>query len=277
MWTPGDLADIRLPDGSVALWWFGQAGFTLRAGAATVLLDPFISPYKGRLVPPPFLPRQAGGVDLVLCSHEHLDHLDTDGLPGIAAASPGARFVVPRPIVDQVVGLGVAAERVLGAQPGEPLQLGAVTVHPVPACHGINVADAYSFGQELSGGLYRYLGFVVDAGGVRVYHAGDTIAYEGMADRLRALRPQVALLPINGRDAAREADNIVGNMDHREAAHLAAAIGAELLVPMHHDLFAENLGYPAHLVDVVEREHPGLPVLVPGRQRPFVWSSVARG
>src|SRR5207244_10642571 len=184
--------------------------------------------------------------------------------PGIAAASPDARFVVPRPIVNLVAGLGIREERVVGLQPGEPLEVDGVVVHAVPAGHGVEVADAYSFGQELSGGLYRYLGFVLDLGGVRVYHAGDTIGYEGMADRLRALHPEVALLPINGRDDFRErVAGMVGNMDHREAAALAAAIGVDLLVPMHHDMFAANLGYPAHLVDVIEREHPGLPVLVP--------------
>jgi L-ascorbate 6-phosphate lactonase len=277
MWTPADLADIPLADGSVALVWLGQAGFILRGGGVTMLLDPFIAAHPDRLRPPPFEPAQARGVDLVLCTHEHLDHLDSDALPGIAAASPEARFVVPRPIVDQVVRLGIAAERVLDAQPDAPLRLGAVTVHPVPACHGVDVADAYTFGQELSGGLYRYLGFVVEVGGARVYHAGDTIAYGGMVERLRALRPQVALLPINGRDAAREARNIVGNLDHREAANVADGIGAELLVPMHYDMFAYNLGFPAHLVDVVGREHPALSVLVPGLARPFVWSSAAAG
>jgi hypothetical protein len=42
---------------------------------------------------------------------------------------------------------------------------------------------------------------------------------------------------------------------------------------MHHDLFARNRGYPAYLVESVERDHPGVSVLVPTRERPFVWSS----
>jgi L-ascorbate metabolism protein UlaG (beta-lactamase superfamily) len=268
------LDELRLADGQVALWWLGQAGFALRAGGdpggATVLLDPFLSPKPERLVPPPFAPDQAVGVRAVLCSHEHWDHLDADSLAALAAASPDAAVVVPSPLVPMVAALGVAPERVVGAQPGEPIELDGVTVHPVPACHGVDMADAYTFGRELSGGLYRYLGFVVEAGGVRVYHAGDTITYDGMAGWLEPLAPDVALLPINGRDRQREAHNIVGNMDHRDAAALAAALGVELLVPMHHDMFAGNLGFPAHLVDVVGREYPELPVLVPGRAQPFV-------
>jgi L-ascorbate 6-phosphate lactonase len=106
-----------------------------------------------------------------------------------------------------------------------------------------------------------------------VYHAGDTIVYEGMEDWLRRLAPDVALLPINGRDRFREDQNIVGNMDHREAAQLAARVGVGLLIPMHYDMFAGNPGFPAHLVDVVQRQHPDLAVMIPTRGGPFVLGS----
>jgi L-ascorbate 6-phosphate lactonase len=268
--SPADLATLRLGAGQVALWWLGQAGFALRAGGVTLLIDPFLSSGHNRVVPPPFAPEQADGVDAILCSHEHIDHLDADTLPAMAAASPEARVVVPTPIVSQVTDLGVAPEQVLGVQPEEPVELGAVTVHPLPACHGVDMADAYSFGRELSGGLYRFLGFVVEADGMRVYHAGDTIVYDGMEDWLRRLAPNVMLLPINGRDRYREAQNIVGNMDHREAAELATAVGVDLLIPMHYDMFAINRGFPAHLVDVVQRYYPDLAMMIPNRERPFV-------
>ncbi len=268
--SPGDLARLRLEAGQVALWWLGQSGFALRGGDATLLLDPFLSTGHDRLVPRPFAPEQATGVDAILCSHEHLDHLDADSLPAMAAASPGAAVVVPAPIVSQVTDLGIAPDRVIGAQPEQPIELRGLTVHPLPAWHGIDVADAYGFGRELSGGRYRYLGYVVEADGVRVYHAGDTLVYEGMEEWLRRLAPDVALLPINGRDRFREEQNLVGNMDHREAAQLADAVGVGLLVPMHFDMFAANLGFPAHLVDFVQRHHPGLAVMLPDRERPFV-------
>jgi L-ascorbate metabolism protein UlaG (beta-lactamase superfamily) len=136
--------------------------------------------------------------------------------------------------------------------------------------HGVTMEDAYGFGEELSGGAVRFLGYVVDVGQVRLYHAGDTIHYPGMEDTLRELAIHVALLPINGRDAEREARGIVGNLSEREAAWLATAIGAETVVPMHYDLFARNRGYPEWLVESVSRDHPGPHVVVPARETPFV-------
>src|SRR6266498_2801128 len=132
------------------------------------------------------------------------------------------------------------------------------------------LADAYSFGRELSGGLYRYLGFVVEAEGLRIYHAGDTLADEELQDRLARLAPDVALLPVNGRDHYREAQNIVGNMGPREAVSFATTVGAGLLVPMHYDMFPINLGYPAHLVDFAGRHHQDVAIMLPSRRRPFV-------
>ncbi|HZD38555.1 MAG TPA: MBL fold metallo-hydrolase [Actinomycetes bacterium] len=268
--TPADLERIELAPGQAALWWLGQSGFALRAGRTTLLLDPFLARHPDRLSPPSFAPEQGTGVGAILCSHEHIDHLDAESLPGLAAAAPEARVVVPTPLVPRVVDLGILPDRVIGAQPDEPFELDGVTIHPVPSRHGVNVADAYTYGKELSDGLYRYLGYVVEAGGLRIYHAGDTLADEELQDRLVRLAPRVVLLPINGRDHYRESWNYVGNMDHREAVKLAAAVGADLLVPMHYDMFPTNLGYPAHAVDFAGRHHQDLAIMLPSRQRPFV-------
>jgi L-ascorbate 6-phosphate lactonase len=264
------LRAVPVDGGRVAMTWLGQASFAMRGGGATVLLDPFLSPYDGRRYESALHPERCVDVDVVLCSHEHVDHLDVPIVGTIAERSPTATFVVPTPIVDMVTEAGVPAERILGMQPGVSIELGALTVRAVPARHGVTMEDAYGFGESLSGGLVRFLGYVVDVGGVRVYHAGDTIHYEGMETTLRELRPDVALLPINGRDAEREARGIVGNLSEREAGWLAEAMGAGLLVPMHHDLFAGNRGWPAHVVEWVEREDRDVTVLVPPRETPFV-------
>jgi len=264
------LTNVRLSDGQAALSWFGQASFAARGGGTTILLDPFLSPYDGRLHESPLAPDECVGIDVVLCSHEHVDHLDVPSIDAIAAASPGAVFVVPSPIVDMATEAGVPSDRVVGMQPGGSMEIGGLTVRAVPACHGVTMDDAYGFGESLSGGLVRFLGFVIDLGGVRIYHAGDTIHFDGMEETLAPLGIDVALLPINGRDAERERRGIVGNLDHREAAWLGSRIDAGLLVPMHYDLFARNLGFPGALVEAVGREFPDVPVLVPARDRPFI-------
>lgn len=270
------LREVPLDAGRAALSWLGQAGFILRAGGATALLDPFLSPHTGRLYETSLPPSAATEIDVVLCTHEHIDHFDGESAPALAAASPGAVFVVPTPIVDMVTEAGIAAERVVGMQPGERLEVAGLSIGAVPARHGVTMEDAYGFGEELSAGLIRFLGYVVDVEGLRLYHAGDTIHYEGMETTLHELRVDVAMLPINGRDPEREGRGIVGNLTEREAAWLGSEIDPGLLIPMHYDMFARNRGYPELLVQSVETDHPGVSVLVPQRERPFVVTAARR-
>jgi L-ascorbate 6-phosphate lactonase len=264
------LRQTSLPDGGVALSWLGQSGFILRTKTSTALIDPFLSPHHGREYESALAPRGASGIDVVFCTHEHVDHFDAESVPAIAEASPGAVFVVPTPIADMVTEAGVPSDRVVGLQPDDPVELAGLKIRAVPAMHGVTMEDAYGFGEQLSGGLIRFLGYVVDAGSVRLYHAGDTIHYPGMESVLRDLSVEIAMLPINGRDGKREARGIVGNLSEREAAWLANSIGADIIIPMHYDLFARNRGYPEWLLQSVYRDHPGVHVLVPAREAPFV-------
>jgi L-ascorbate 6-phosphate lactonase len=266
------LGKLEVSPGHVALWHLGQSSFAVAAGGATVLVDPYLAPHPDRLVPPPFAPGEAIGVDVVLCTHDHLDHLDRETLAAVAAASPDAVVVVPRPFAADLALLGVPPHRIVGAQPDDTLDVRGLTIHAVPACHGEDPSAGYSFGRELSGGLYRYLGYVLETEGTSVYHAGDTIPFDGLEELVRAWRVDLALLPINGRDEVRERLGIVGNLDEREAAHLAAAAGVEAIVPMHFDMFETNPGSPARLVEIVERERLELAVIVLSRTRPFVYS-----
>lgn len=252
-------------DGDVVeVWTLRQAGFLVRGATGAVIFDAWLTGVPRMLVPPAATPEEVAWVDVVLASHEHGDHLDGRTFGRIAAASQAPVFVVPRPIRDVAIDAGIAEERVYGASPDEPIAIGAITIHPVPACHGVEPDDAYDFGEARSAGSVRYLGYVVDIDGVRLYHAGDTIAYPGMAERVSALRPDVAFLPINGRDVLREQAGIVGNLTETEAATLAAQIGVSTVVPMHYDVVPGNTGSAATFVAAMARVGPSVTVVLPG-------------
>jgi L-ascorbate 6-phosphate lactonase len=253
----------------LAITWLGQAGFLLQAGGTSLLVDAFISPHPDRQTCAGRDPAAYHDLTGVLATHEHWDHLDLPSWPTLAAASPRATFVVPAPVTSQVTGAGLPADRVAGATPGQRLEIGDAVVTPLPARHGVHVTDAYNFGEEISGGACRYLGYVVDLGGARLYHAGDTIDYPDLAGDLRELDVDLALLPVNGRDAAREAQDIVGNLDATEAADLAERAGVSVAVPMHYDMFAVNPGDPGRFVSLLRRRHPSVSAIVPAPHSPF--------
>ena len=73
----------------------------------------------------------------MLCTRAHVDHLDLPFLREFCAVNSTATIVVPAPVVELAVGSGVDRSRLIGAAPGEVLHDRDVTVHPLPALHGI--------------------------------------------------------------------------------------------------------------------------------------------
>ena len=241
---------------SVALTWIGQAGFLLATPATRLALDPFLSDHPDRRFPSPVGLDDLAGTELVLASHEHLDHLDASALGALLERDRHTRVVVPAPAVPVAVEAGLPRDRLVAARPGEPVAAGDVTVHPVPALHGVHVADAYTHGLPGDGDQVRYLGYVLETPAGRLYHAGDTLRWPGQAELLADLGVEVALLPINGRDARREALDIVGNLDAGEALALARDAAVATVVPMHYDLMEGNLGDPDALARLAPTLHP---------------------
>jgi len=231
----------------IELTWLGQAGFLLRGqNEGGVLIDPFFTLLEGRRSPPPMSIEALGPVSVVLVTHEHDDHLDLPFLLELRRRGQHPHVVVPAPIVASAIAAGLDAERVIPAKPGVPMQVGPVTVHAIPAVHGLGggqepVSYGFTSSANPSEG-YRFLGYVVEFGGVRLYHAGDTLLYDGLSQHVKDLGVHVMCLPMNGRDPEREAKGIVGNMTAAEAATLAAAVRPHAVVPMHYDGFWNNLG-----------------------------------
>ncbi len=237
--------------------WLGQAGFRIEIDGAVVVVDPWLSSHEDRLIPPPPLELAADGVDVLLVTHEHLDHLDLPFLPRFLERSPDARVVLPAAIAAHVEGV-VPESRLVLVDPHDEIEVGGLEVHVAPAFHGVDMADAYGDGSAV-GGRPRFVGYAVGRGR-RIYHAGDTIVTDELVDALGRLDLDVALLPINGRDAEREARGIIGNMDAAEAVELALSAGARILVPYHWDGFAGNTVQPDTAVDAADGR---LQVVVP--------------
>ena len=111
--------------------WYGQSGFRLAAGDSRVLIDPFLTGRPDRRYRPPAGVSDFADITLVLCTHEHADHLDLPFLRELCAANPDARIVVPLPVVGIAAAGGIDRARLAGAVPGEELHDRDVTVHPV--------------------------------------------------------------------------------------------------------------------------------------------------
>ena len=264
--------------GALTGWWLGQSGFVLGCGGATVAIDPFLTPDPRRRYAVPASAQDLAGLDAVLVTHEHRDHLDLPALLELVRVDPKVKIVVPRAIMDHVIREGLPMRAVVGAGPGDELSFGsrkAIRVWPVPSRHAVHFPPVkYDFGLIEGGGHYRFLGYVIDVDGVRVYHSGDSIDYEGLAETLRDRAVDALFLPINGRDAEREANDLVGNFTEAEAVDLARRSAARWVVPMHYEMYPHNPGDPGHFVSLLRDAAPDVACMLPAHGEPFVLGRV---
>jgi L-ascorbate 6-phosphate lactonase len=243
--------------GQCAFWWLGQHGFVLKLKGRVVYIDAFLSNSKGRRIPPLLDPAQVTNADLVLGSHDHMDHIDRGAWPTMAKSSPAAKFVVPMLLRERICEeLGIGADRVMGVDEGITAAIGDLKISAVPAAHEFLDVDPRT-------GFHPFLGFVIECDGVCIYHAGDTCIYEGMQAILRRWHFDVAFLPINGRSAKRLASGIIGNMTYQEAADLAGTLKPGLVVPTHFEMFEGNQEDPQLFIDYVAVKYPSLKTMIP--------------
>jgi L-ascorbate metabolism protein UlaG (beta-lactamase superfamily) len=235
-----EIAGTEPEPGTLAVWWLGQSGFLVKSPRGVLLIDPYLSEhltakYAGtgrehvRMTAAPCRGGDLGMVDLVLASHKHSDHLDPGTLPALLAAAPRAALALPEAIEGHAEGLGLPAARRIGMVAGMMIEAAGFRVRAVPAAHeGLDTDGA---------GRHLYLGFVVEAEGRRLYHSGDSLAYDGLAGWLGDAPFDATFLPINGRDPAR---GVPGNMTAAEAVDLALAVRPRWVVPHHYDMFTFN-------------------------------------
>ncbi len=246
------------PRGTAALWWLGQMGLWVKLGGTVLSIDYYASRDAERLVPPPVPAEEVRGVDAFLGTHDHLDHIDHESWRIWAHNCPEAVFVFPRLHAAAITADGIAPERQRGLWDGGACRVGEVTIRAVAAAHEFLAPDPAT-------GLHPALQYVIEGNGVRMWHAGDTVRYEGMLPKLQALGPlDAALVPINGRDAVRYRRNCIGNMTFQEAADLVGELRPGLAIPGHWDLFPGNTANPADFTAYLSAKYPQQRWKVPG-------------
>src|SRR4051812_30853011 len=216
------LADVDT--GGVAspeLHFLGHSTVRVELAGRTVLTDPLLTDTVGalrRVVAPPD-PATWAGVDLVLISHLHGDHLH---IPSLRTLGRDVRIVVPRGAGAWLRGRGFPRVDELSA--GESLADGALTITAVRAVH-----SGHRWGPRLTHGpATESLGYLIEGGGSAVYASGDTGLFDGMA-ALAKRAVDVALLPVWG-----WGPNLgPGHLDRVPAADAVALIQPGTVVPVH--------------------------------------------
>ena len=251
------ILDTSINDHQLALFYLGQEGYLIKYKKTFILIDPYLSDYVDqncctdtvkwvRNYPAPIEAKELDFIDYVLCTHTHYDHTDPATLKILADVNPNATFIVPNFAVDLVASYGISHSNIIGAINDVPINCNDCSVIPIPSAH-----------EELhkdENGNYMELGYKIICDEISLYHGGDCCLYDGLSDYLKNI--DIMMVPINGRSYYKLRDDIIGNMTIEEAVILSKECNADLLIPMHYDLYDINCVNPAIFVDYLYSNNP---------------------
>jgi len=169
--------------------WLGHASFRIEGEGMVIYVDPW------KL-------KSAKEADLILITHSHHDHLSEDDISKVR----GRRTAI--------IGSTDVASKLPGAipmRPGDEREVMGVKVE---------AHRAYNPKKQFHPKENDWVGFVVDIGGYRIYHSGDT----DVIPEMKGLKDiDVALVPVGG----------TYTMNAEEAAEAVKLIGPKKAMPMH--------------------------------------------
>ena len=249
--------DLSIPQGNIGVHWFGQNSFALRDDKdTTILIDPYFPrerPSEKFIHRNPPLDESTLPTDAVLITHDHRDHTCIESLQRIHAAFPETRFVGPTESVKRMKENGIPESLLTEVAAGDTVSISAMTTHAVWAkpeqgdpSHGIEPPDV------------RHLGYVVEAGTVRIYISGDCIntfaEQEGLLQPIAELKPDIGFLtthPVEG-----EFPFFNGSVK------MAEELGLKAAVPAHYECFVKRTYDPKEWAKLFPTDGPK-PVIIP--------------
>lgn len=200
--------------------WLGQAGILLEKNGRRIMIDPYLSdsihkkdPTRTRRYPPDL--RYLGVTpDVLIFTHDHIDHYDPDTAPILLKNAESAMSVLCPSSVWQKARTEGGPHNYVQFNRGTEWTEHGLRFRAVKAEH----SDMFAIGvviEELDGG--------------RVYYVtGDTLYNREILADLPNGGVDVILLPING---------VGNNMNMTDAARFAVDAGAKYAIPLHYGLY----------------------------------------
>ena len=212
--------------------WLGQAGLLFETEGKTILIDPYLSDSVAKVNPKNYRRFPADErylnikPDMIICTHNHLDHLDRETLDHYFSDNRSMMVFAPNGGWQELRTYGGDHNYIL-FNAGTEWNEGSIRLRAVSAEHSDPAA----------------IGVLITVNHKTYYITGDTLYSKRVFDSLPDEAIEAVFLPING---------VGNNMNAADASRFAAQIGAAYAVPMHFGLFdemtADGFTHPGKIV-----------------------------
>ncbi len=164
----------------------------------------------GRIYVDPFQMKEApGDAAFVLITHDHYDHFSPEDIEKVAGRD--TVLIVPEKMEKKAKKEAGSFGRIETVRPGEKKEINGLSFETVASYNLMKPFHPKSAG---------WVGYIVNAGGKRIYIAGDTDAVQ----EAREVKCDIALVPVGG----------TYTMDAKKAAELVNEMKPEVAIPVHY-------------------------------------------
>lgn len=218
--------------------WFGHSTTLIEIDGLRIMTDPVLSqrasPFQflgpERMHPPPVPLARLEGIDAVVISHDHYDHLDMDTVRQLARG--GTHFFVGLGIGAYLQRWGVPLVQIHEMDWWEKAEFRGVEIHNTPARH-------YS-GRKSMDDSTLWSSWMIKSAGYSVYYSGDTGYGPHFGEiRKRLGAPDLVLMKVG----AYGQSWLDIHMDPESAVQAQRDLGSTVMLPVHWATF--NMSYHA--------------------------------
>ncbi len=250
--------NVTVPAGKVAIHWFGQNSYAVKAADGNIILtDPYFPhdrPADKFIHAEPPLQESSLPVSFVLLTHADGDHTCPETVGRIHNSRPEARFIGPSDAMEKIIEQAhVDPARTAAVAAGGSVELTGAVLHAV-----YSKPPQGDPAAGIAAPAVTHLGYVIDFEPVRLYVTGDEI--NNFADNNELIEPVKSLRPNIGFITTHPSE---GEFPFFEGSvRLARRIGLNTAVPAHYACFVKRTFDPEDWAACFNEGDPA-PLIIP--------------
>lgn len=289
-----EIADTKVEEGTVAMWWLGCTGIWLKSHEGTnILCDLWcgtgkrthgnglmkqghqmmrmsgVKKLQPNLRTQPFVidPFEVKDVDALVVTHIHSDHLDINTAAAVHKNCPNAKFIGPQEVVNTWLGWGIPEEKTIVVHPKDEVKIKDVTIVALEAfdrtalvtCSNPNVSLKGKMPQDMNEIAVNYL---FKTSGGNIYHAGDSHYSNLFAKHGNEYEIDVCLGAYGENPRG-----ITDKVTSVDMLRMAESLNAKVVIPVHYDIWSNFMADPKEITEIWKFKKDRLQY----QFKPYIW------